>query len=277
MKFGICNEMYVGQPVGEVIEHAAGLGYHGIELAPFALADEVEAMTVAAQRSIAKCAEDNGIEILGLHWLLASPDGLNITAPDAAVRARTLKFFRKLIEIAVNTGGRILTFGSPNQRSFGEGQSRETASARAVDFFSELAPELEAADVTVALEPLEPELTNFITRTSEACDVARAIGSKAIGITLDTHFLRWECAAHGGTYLDAMRRAGPRLAHLHIQDDNSLAPGTGTADFSDYVAAVREIQWAGYVSFEAFGVAEKGRGEELAEQCMAFFRQQFTG
>lgn len=67
MKFGICNEMYVGQPVAEVIRHVAGLGYHGIEIAPFTLSKDIETFPLSSQRDIARHARDSGVEIIGLH------------------------------------------------------------------------------------------------------------------------------------------------------------------------------------------------------------------
>lgn len=276
MKFAICNEMFVNEPIDQVIECVARLGFDGIELAPFSLCEDPSNLPESAQRRIAACAADNGIAISGLHWLLARPKGLHITTADAAVRRRTQDFFRKLIEIGVNTGGTILTLGSPAQRSFADGDDHAAAAKRTAGFFRDLTPEIEASGITVALEPLEPAATNFMTRTEDACALAEAIGSPAIGITLDTHFLRWECRTFGGTVLERMRRAGSRLAHLHIQDDNDLAPGTGHADFSGFAEAVRTIGWENFISFEAFDVNETGRGETLAADCIRFFKSTFS-
>jgi len=276
MKFGICNEMFVNRPVTEVIPSIAKLGYHGIELAPFTLAEDLESFSTEAQRQIARCAADHGVEILGLHWLLAKPAGLHLTSPDRSVRSRTRDVFRKVIEIGSNTGGKILTLGSPSQRSFARGETQDIAVQRVLDFFQGLSPDLESTGVTVGLEPLETTLTNFMTRTAEACCIADAIGSPRVGITLDTHFVRWECAEFGATLKGTFDLVGKRLVHLHIQDDNLLAPGTGKADFSEYVAIVKGIGWRGYISVEAFGVAEEGRGEQIAADAMAFFREHFA-
>lgn len=275
MKFGICNEMFVNRQVCKVIEHVAELGFHGVELAPFTLTDDLESFPVGEQKKIARCAETNGIEIIGLHWLFVKPEGLHLTTPDDSVRRRTQDFFRKLIEIAVNTSGKILTLGSPDQRSFGENETQKVAVQRTVEFFQELAPELEASNITVALEPLELEHTNFMTRTVEVCEIVDAIGSKAIGITLDTHFLRWEYAEYGTSFASAFKLAGPRLVHLHIQDDNFLAPGTGNADFSEYIDAMRQIGWKAFISVETLGVKEEGQGEKIAADSIAFLRKNF--
>jgi sugar phosphate isomerase/epimerase len=41
MKFGICNEIYRGWKIEDTLAHAARLGYHGVEIAPFTLANSV--------------------------------------------------------------------------------------------------------------------------------------------------------------------------------------------------------------------------------------------
>lgn len=275
-KFGICNEIYKGRTVFEAMEHAAKVGYHGIELAPFTLTNDVLSFPEKKQRAIAKCADKNSIKIIGLHWLFVKPEGLHMISPDAKIRKKTQDVFRKLIEITTNTGGKILTLGSPAQRSFPENENPEIAVKRTVEFFHALIPELEANNLIVGLEPLELEFTNFITRTTEACKIVDLIGSESIGVTLDAHFLRWECRTYGTNVLDMFELAGSRLVHLHIQDNNNGAPGTGTADFTEYIEAVKHIRWREYVSVETFGVEKEGEEEQVAASSISFLKNHFT-
>ena len=276
MKFGICNEMYSKCSIFEVIEHAAKLGYHGVELAPFTLTEDVASFPVQEQRRIAGYAHDTGIAIAGMHWLFVTPKRLHLTSADKSVRQRTLDFFRKLMEIGVNTGGRILTLGSPGQRSYSKGETEAEAFKRTVDFFAELAPELESLELLVCLEPLEDDVTNFITSTSSAKRIVQDVASPCLGITLDTHFLRWEGEKHSISVADAFRIAGSSLGHLHIQDDNSRAPGTGNADFTEFIAAVKEIGWQGYISMETFAGEEAGEGEKMAAEGISFLKEHFS-
>lgn len=272
MKFAVCNDVYEDESIFQIIEHAARIGYDGIELAPFTLTQDVPAFPPGEQRRIAACARDNGIELMGLHWLLTRPEGLHITTPDAAVRTRTLDFFRKLIEIAVNTGATVLTLGSPGQRSYPDGTTHEQAVDRLVDFFRTLLPELEQAGLRVGLEPLEPEVTNFMYRTGETCEIVDRLAAPAIGMTMDTHFIRWECETHGGTVRDVFDRVGPRLVHVHIQDDNNDAPGTGNADFTGLAAELDRIEWDGYVCMETFPHPGKLPGPRCAEAGIRFMK-----
>ena len=45
MKFALCNEMFEGRPMAEVCSTARKLGYHGIEIAPFTLANSADEIT----------------------------------------------------------------------------------------------------------------------------------------------------------------------------------------------------------------------------------------
>ena len=78
MKISICNELFQGWPIEKVFEYAALLGYDGVEIAPYTLADSVTEITQARRRRIRRAAEEAGVEIVGLHWLLARPEGLYI-------------------------------------------------------------------------------------------------------------------------------------------------------------------------------------------------------
>lgn len=273
MKFGICNDVYRDWKITDSITHAAGLGYQGIELAPFTLTDDVARWPISGQKDVAQCASDHGVEILGLHWLLVTPEGLHVSAPDEKVRSTTRDFFKKLIEIAVNTGGKVLTLGSPQQRNFSPPDTHADAVARMAEFFRGLSPELEASGVVVGLEPLEPDVTNVMTRTNETMEIVGAIGSPNVGVTLDTHFLRWEDETHGVSCRAAFDAVGGSLTHCHIQDDNSAAPGTGGADFSDYVQEIRRIDWKGWISLETFPRDDLPPPDTIAEATMRFFQR----
>ena len=53
MRFAICNELFEGWPWEKVCAFARGLGYEGLEVAPFTLADSAE-LSAEAARSLAR-------------------------------------------------------------------------------------------------------------------------------------------------------------------------------------------------------------------------------
>ena len=73
LKTAICNELFQDWPVEKVFDYAARLGFDAVELAPFTLAETAYDITPARRKEIAGAARSAGVEIAGLHWLLAKP------------------------------------------------------------------------------------------------------------------------------------------------------------------------------------------------------------
>src|SRR3982750_3764959 len=99
MRIALCNEVIAPMPFPKQCEYAAKLGYEGLEIAPYTLSDEPQRMGAA---------EDCGIAVTGLHWLLVKPAGLSISARDETVRRKTVDVMRSLIELCAPLGGKYL-------------------------------------------------------------------------------------------------------------------------------------------------------------------------
>lgn len=67
MKIAICNELFQGWPIKKVFQYAAQLGYNGVQIAPFTLANSVLDVSMDRRRAIRRAAETSGVEIVGLH------------------------------------------------------------------------------------------------------------------------------------------------------------------------------------------------------------------
>ena len=75
MKFATCNEPWRDTPIEDVFQIAGRIGFAGVELAPFTIADHVDEISATRRKEIVQAAADAGVEIVGLHWLLVSPKG----------------------------------------------------------------------------------------------------------------------------------------------------------------------------------------------------------
>src|SRR3954470_22777970 len=135
MRYGVCNETFEGWDHARICRFIAGLGYTGLELAPFTLAPRITDVTAERRRELRRQAEAAGVTLLGLHWLLAKTEGLQLTSPDAAVRQRTSDYLVELAKCCRDVGGDILVHGSPAQRRIPAGATRAQAVDNAVDTF----------------------------------------------------------------------------------------------------------------------------------------------
>src|SRR5262245_60768314 len=152
MRYAICNETFEGWDHARVCRFVAGLGYEGLELAPFTLAPRITDVTADRRRELRHLAEDNGLRIIGLHWLLAKTEGVQLTAPDEGVRVRTAAYLVELARCCRDLGGDILVFGSPAQRRIPTGASRSQATDYAADTFCRALPGIAECGVRLCLE-----------------------------------------------------------------------------------------------------------------------------
>ena len=59
----------------------------------------------------------HGLEVVGIHWLLVTPEGLHLNSPDPAVRRRTVDYLAAEIDFCADLGGTYMIVGSPTQRN----------------------------------------------------------------------------------------------------------------------------------------------------------------
>ncbi len=121
MKFGTCNEYFEDWAIEDVFAYAADVGYDGVEIAPFTLADSVDDIPLARRQQIRAAAETSGVEVIGLHWLLIKPEGLYTNHVDDDIRNRTRDYFQSLVQFCGDVGGKVMIIGSPKQRNVQQG------------------------------------------------------------------------------------------------------------------------------------------------------------
>jgi len=263
MKFALCNEVLQPLPFQRQCEIAAALGYDALEVAPFTLADDPMAISDARAVEFRHIAEDAGITISGLHWLLVAPAGLSIVSADAAVRERTVSVMQRLIELCQLMGGRYLVHGSPKQRAVPPGDSAADARTRAIECLAQAAQRALACGVVYCIEPLSPRETDFINTVADAVALVQEIGSPALRAMID-------CSAAGQAESEAvdalMARWMPtgQIAHVQVNDPNRRGPGQGAMTFAPILSTLLRMQAAGHyrgiVAVEPFDYVPDGMG-----------------
>ncbi len=269
MRFAICNEMFEGWKIGEVFRYAKEVGYEGVEIAPYTLAESVNALSGTDRKRIREEARQGGVAIVGLHWLLVSPKGLYITHPDASIRKRTREYFVDLIGCCADLGGDRMVLGSPKQRDVMDGVSYDEAWGYAVDLLRAIAPVAEERKVTLCFEPLAPSETNFVNGAAEAVRLVKEVNSPRVRIILDAKAMSSEAIP----IPDVIRQSGPWVAHVHANDPNLRGPGFGDLDFAPIVQALRDIRYDGWVSVEVFDFSIDPR--RTATESLTYLRKVF--
>ncbi|HEY1190245.1 MAG TPA: sugar phosphate isomerase/epimerase family protein [Gemmata sp.] len=248
MKYAICNETFGDWDHARVCARVAELGYTGLELAPFTLAPRITDVSAPRRAELRRQAETEGVELIGLHWLLAKTAGFHLTSPDPDTRKRTGEYLADLARAAADLGGHLLVLGSPLQRNLAEGVTRARGEDYALDTLRHCLPALERDRVYLCLEPLTPAETNFMTSAADAVALAERLAHPFVKLHLDVKAM----SAEGAPTPDVIRANREHLYHFHANDPNTRGPGFGSTDFKPIFQALKDVNYGGWVSVEVF-------------------------
>ena len=266
MKFAICNETFVDWPFEKACAFASKCGYTGLEVAPFTLAEYAHQVPAHRRSELRKIAEDAGLEIIGLHWLLAKTEGFYLTTPDARTRAATSDYLCELARLCRDLGGHLMVLGSPKQRNLLPGVSHEEAMRHAADALQRAVPTLEECGVTIALEPLGPEEGDFLRTADSGAALMRMIGSERVKLHLDVKAMSTEDIP----ICEVIRKHAGSMAHFHANDPNRRGPGMGAVDFNPIFETLQSVQYRGWVSVEVFDYTPGP--EYLASESLSYMQ-----
>ena len=257
MRIALCNEVLAGMPLERQCEYAARLGYDGLEIAPFTLSASPEKISAAEAAKIRATVEASGLVVTGLHWLLVKPEGLSLTDPDTAVRARTIEVMIRLTALCAELGGAVLVHGSPKQRQIAPGETHALALARLQDGLAQVASAATKAGVIYCIEPLSRNETALVNTVAEAAELVRSIDQPGLRTMID-------CSAAGLTetcpipsLIDRWLPTG-LIAHIQVNDPNRRGPGQGEMKFAPILAALKRHDYAGTIAVEPFDYLPDG-------------------
>ncbi|MGB7345280.1 MAG: sugar phosphate isomerase/epimerase family protein [Pirellulaceae bacterium] len=248
MKFGICNETFGDWPLEKSLQYAKDAGYTGWEVAPFMLTDNLYEFSADQRKRYRDRVVAAGLDVIGLHWLLAKTEGLHLTTNDAAVLQKTSDYLCELARLCRDLGGTVMVLGSPQQRNFPQSQSMESAMANAAKTIRAVVPTLEECGVQIALEPLGPQEGNFLNTAAEGRMLQAMIDSDQVQLHLDVKAMSSE-----STSIDQLiRENADAMLHFHANDPNRQGPGMGDVDFAPIFQALLDVNYDGWVSVEVF-------------------------
>lgn len=267
----ICNEVYEKRPFAESCHAIRSAGYDGIEIAPFTLAEQPAAISAAERLAYRRMIESEGLRFVGLHWLMVSPKGLHVTAPDAAVRERSWRHIRDLVDLCADLGEEgVMVFGSPQQRGTRGGISRGEAIQHYTEGLAGVAPHALERGVTILVEALPGNQCDVINTLEEAVAVVHAIGSPAVQTMFDTHNAVDEIEPHATVvdrYFDLIR-------HVHVNELDGRHPGTGNYDFKRIFEVLARRGYRHWVSLEVFDFSSGA--DRIAEESLRYIEREMS-
>ena len=151
MKFALCNEIFRNLSLEDAFQKIADIGYQGVEVAPFTLQPNPRDLSESDADRCRTAAEKAGLEVVGLHWLMAETEGLHLTHSDPAILKVTQEYLIKLGKLTARMNGSILVLGSPQQRNLLPDTTYEQAFEQAVKLMKAVCRKLKTSGLLLRL------------------------------------------------------------------------------------------------------------------------------
>jgi D-psicose/D-tagatose/L-ribulose 3-epimerase len=243
MKLGInlylwADDMHDG--LMPVLEKLKEIGYDGVEVPIFDLDEKKWKMW-------AKRLDDLGLERTAN--TVIAPEHNPVSA-DPKIRAAAYDHLKAVVDCCAAVGSPVLC--GPHQVALGVFTGKGATDdewKRSIEHLRRVAEYAAGPEVVLAEEVVNRFELYHLNTLDQGIRLVDAVDHPNCRIHLDTfhaHIEEKNTAA-------AIRRAGNRIAHVHISENDRGVPGTGSVAWDDTFDALRETGYDGWLTVEAFG------------------------
>jgi sugar phosphate isomerase/epimerase len=173
------------------------------------------------------------------------PGELKLVGPEINETA-LLTHTQKVFERSKHAGIKLIVWGSGGARRVPEGYSKTKATQEFVNIARKVSEQAAQYDITLALENLNTQETNFINTVAEALQIVKQVNHKNFRLCADIyHMLRENEPA------SVLLQTKGYLVHCDVAEkENRTPPGTAGDDFTPYLKALKQIEYAGAIVLE---------------------------
>ncbi len=243
--------------LGEAIKSAAKIGFDAVEIFP----PGPEAIDA---KSMAPMLRDHNLALAavgsGAGWV---KHRLHLASGDSVKRQQATDFVRSIIDVAGPLGAATI-IGSMQGRH-DEHVKRETALDYLRDALAVLGEHAQQYNVSLFYEPLNRYETNQVNTVADGVALLESLPTNNVRLLCDLFHMNIEEVSTPAALLAGNRHVG----HVHFVDSNRRPAGAGQMQFAPIIAALRTIQYDGYLSAEALAYPDP---LAAAEQTMRAYR-----
>lgn len=234
MELSIHNWMRA-ETIETTIRRASSLGYTKIEIAGSPEHYDT--------KEVRKLLKQYGLSCWGSVTLMLGDR--NLLAKDEAQRSKSIQYVKDvarmvkeldghMISVVPGTVGKIIPDGRPEE----EWQW-------AIDSLQDVYHYTQSSGILIGIEPINRFETYFVNRGDQALALATAVGPDC-GVCLDTFHMNIE----EDDLYEAIKRAKGKLVGFHVADNNRMAPGMGTLNWSKILETLNQIGYNEVLSVE---------------------------
>jgi D-psicose/D-tagatose/L-ribulose 3-epimerase len=245
-----------------LIEKAKKLGFDAIDI-------NVSHPERFPAKAVAKKIKEVGIVPV---TTLGFPADSNLKSPEAAVRRHGIDTMKRMVDINIELGSRILggviyaTWGYLSGKPRTEKEwNWSVAAMKEITQYAKKQPNL-----ILAVEPVGRFESHFINVAEDAVKYCKAVDTGNIKVHLDAfHMIREE-----SSFKEAVKTCGKDyLGYVHVCENNRGIPGTGLVPWREFFTAFKEIGFDGPLTIESFDPSFK----ELNRLCAIWRKFADTG
>jgi sugar phosphate isomerase/epimerase len=170
----------------------------------------------------------------------------DLAHPDPAIRADAVAYVAACLRFAAEIGAPLVQMLASGETRLAPLATREAEWAWSVEAMRRAAGEAERLGVRIAVEPLNRYEAYLVTTVEAGLAYVGAVGSPAVGLTLDLFHANIEEPDLAGS----IRAAGPALWHLQVADTNREGLGRGHLDLGPVARALGDVGYGGAVVVE---------------------------
>jgi D-psicose/D-tagatose/L-ribulose 3-epimerase len=198
--------------------------------------------------AVAKAAAEEGLSVLVCGAF--GPDR-DISHEVEQRRRSGTGYLRHCVDFAAAVGSTLVSgpmYAPTGQTRLLDAGARAAQWARATQSLAQVAEHARAANVRLAVEPLNRFETDLVNTVEQGIRLCADVGADNVGLLLDTFHMNIEEKSLPA----AITTAGPRVFHFQASENDRGTPGSGHIAWEEIVAALRGIDYAGSVVVESF-------------------------
>jgi sugar phosphate isomerase/epimerase len=222
-----------------ILQFIVESGYDGVEFLPFHL-EGVDINYLKDQISSYKldivCIASG---FLNMYY------GLSISHPSDHIRRLAVENLKECIKFASILGSKFVSIGLIKGK-LSIGQSYGNATKNFSECLIECSSFAKDYDISLVVEPENRYESNLLCTVEECVQVLDSLNLSNDGLLIDSYHMNIEEA----NIREAVKIATKRLLHVHLADNNRLAPGKGSFDFLSFLKYLKEIKYDSFLGIE---------------------------
>jgi fructoselysine 3-epimerase len=247
MKISTATSVFVNFSLEDAVEHIIKAGFDGVDLwcgRPHLYRKDYSPEALKQLK--------NKLEAGGLSPVSLMPAffryPFSLSSPSSIIREDSISYVKDCIDNACFLGAKfVLVVPSIklNEQTIEDSRRLFTASLAKVCEYAE------QKGMKLGVEVLYPKLSAYMCLSDDAVRIIRELGSKSLGIVLDSGHLNLS----GEDTERALDHAGDLLFQMHINDNDqkqqqNAVPGEGTVNFARLINLLRSYRYDDFLTLE---------------------------